>query len=160
MAMKKQQSFTDLEYSMRKRKTKRDEFLETMDAITPWDEIVAMIEPYYYKNHLGRKPRGIEVMFRMYLLATWFNLSDEAVEDAIYDSYAMRNFVGINFLKEQVPDATTLLKFRHLLEEQRLGEEIFNDIKERLQHAGLMMRGGTIVDATIIHSTASTKNKE
>ena len=116
--MKKQQSFTDLEYSMRKRKTKRDEFLETMDAITPWDEIVAMIEPNYYKNHLGRKPRGIEVMFRMYLLATWFNLSDEAVEDAIYDSYAMRKFMGINFLTEQVPDATTLLHFRHLLEEQ------------------------------------------
>lgn len=90
----------------------------------------------------------------------WFNLSDEAVEDAIYDSYAMRNFMGINFLEEQAPDATTLLKFRHLLEEHHLGEAIFEDIKERLEQAGLMMRGGTIVDATIIHSTSSTKNKE
>ena len=99
-------------------------------------------------------------MLRMYLLQIWFNLSDEGLEDAIYDSYAMRTFVGINFLEEQVPDATTLLKFRHLLEKHHLGETIFNDIKEHLQQAGLMMRGGTIVDATIIHSTPSSKNKE
>ena len=88
------------------------------------------------------------------------NLSDEGLEDAIYDSYAMRNFVGINFLEEQVPDATTLLKFRRLLEEHNLGEAIFNDIKERLQQAGLMMRGGTIVDATIIHSTPPPRTRK
>ena len=155
-----QMTFSDMEYSGRKRVTQKEKFLREMNDIIPWADWVNKILPYYPKGKRGRPPRGIEVMLRMYLLQIWFNLSDEGLEDAIYDSYAMRNFVGINFLKEQVPDATTLLKFRHLLEEQRLGEEIFNDIKERLQHAGLMMRGGTIVDATIIHSTASTKNKE
>ncbi len=96
----------------------------------------------------------------MYLLQIWFNLSDEGVKDTIYDSYAMRSFLGINFLEEQVPDATTLLDFRHLLEDHHLGEAIFNDINERLERAGLMMRGGTIVDATIIQAPSSTKNKE
>ena len=91
--MKGQTNFTDVEYSQRKRKTKREEFLECMDEITPWDEVVAMIEPYYYRNKKGRKARGIETMFRMYLLQTWYNLSDEALEDAIYDSYAMRKFM-------------------------------------------------------------------
>jgi IS5 family transposase len=158
--MKKQQSFTDLEYSMRKRKTKREEFLETMDAITPWDEIVAMIEPYYYKNHLGRRPRGIEVMFRMYLLATWFNLSDEAVEDAIYDSYAMRKFMGLDFTTESVPDATTLCKFRKLINDNSLGERYFAACREFLEEHGRIMHGGTIVDATLIDAPSSTKNAE
>ena len=160
MGMKNQQSYTDLEYSMRKRKTKRDEFLETMDAITPWDEIVAMIEPYYYKNHLGRRARGIEVMFRMYLLATWFNLSDEAVEDAIYDSYAMRKFMGIDFVEGSVPDATTLCKFRKLMNENGLGEKYFAACKEFLEQHGRIMHGGTIVYATIIDAPSSTKNAE
>lgn len=153
-----QQNFTDIEYSMRKRKTKREEFLETMDAITPWDEIVAMIEPYYYKNHLGRRPRGIETMFRMYLLATWFNLADEAVEDAIYDSYAMRKFMKLDFTKESVPDATTLCKFRKLINENGLGKRYFDACKEFFEEHGRMMHGGTIVDATIIDAPSSTKN--
>lgn len=155
-----QMSFSDMEYSGRKRVTKKEKFLGEMNDIIPWADWVNKILPYYPKGKRGRPPRGIEVMLRMYLLQIWFNLSDEGLEDAIYDSYAMRNFVGINFLEEQSPDATTLLKFRHLLEKHHLGEAIFNDIKERLQQAGLMMRGGTIVDATIIHSTSSTKNKE
>ena len=158
--MKKQQSFTDLEYSMRKRKTKREEFLETMDAITPWEEIVAIVEPYYYKNKRGRNPRGIETMFRMYLLATWFNLSDEAVEDAIYDSYAMRKFMGLDFTTESVPDATTLCKFRKLINDNGLGEKYFAACKEFLEQHGRMMHGGTIVDATIIDAPSSTKNAE
>ena len=155
-----QMTFSDMEYSGRKRITQKEKFLSEMNDIIPWTDWVNKIVPYYPKGKRGRPPRGIEVMLRMYLLQIWFNLSDEGLEDAIYDSYAMRNFVGINYLEEQVPDATTLLKFRHLLEEHHLGEEIFNDIRERLQRAGLMMRGGTIVDATIIHSTPSTKNKE
>ena len=155
-----QMTFSDMEYSGRKRVTQKEKFLREMNDIIPWADWVNKILPYYPKGKRGRPPRGIEVMLRMYLLQIWFNLSDEGLEDAIYDSYAMRNFVGINFLEEQVPDATSLLKFRHLLEEHHLGEEIFNDIKERLEQAGLMMRGGTIVDATIIHSTPSTKNKE
>ena len=99
-------------------------------------------------------------MLRMYLMQNWFNLSDAAIEDAIYDSYAMRSFMHIDFLEEQVPDATTLLKFRHLLEEHKIGEKIFADVTARLEKSGLIMHGGTIVDATIIAAPSSTKNKE
>lgn len=155
-----QQTFTDLEYSKRKRKTKREEFLDSMEEIISWADWIEMIRPYYYNNRRGRPPRGIETMLRMYLLQVWFNLSDEGTEDAIYDSYALRKFSHIDFLSEQIPDATTLLKFRHLLEQHNIGEKIFNDIKARLSAAGLMMHGGTIVDATIIAAPSSTKNKE
>ena len=99
-------------------------------------------------------------MLRMYLMQNWFNLSDEGIEDAIYDSYAMRSFMHLDFLTEQVPDATTLLHFRHLIEENKIGEKIFDDVKSRLEKAGLMMHGGTIVDATIIAAPSSTKNRE
>ena len=111
------------------------------------------------KGEHGRPVRGIETMLRMYLMQTWFNLSDEGTEDAIYDSYAMRSFLGINFMTEQVPDATTLLKFRHLLEKHNIGEKIFTDIRNRLEESGLLMHGGTIVDATIISAPGSTKNR-
>ena len=99
-------------------------------------------------------------MLRMYLLQVWFNLSDVGVEDAIYDSYAMRTFMRIDFYNEQVPDATTLLKFRHLLEKHKIGEQIFADLKNRLDNAGLLMHGGTVVDATIIHAPSSTKKTQ
>jgi len=99
----KQETFTDIEYSYRKKKTKREEFLEIMDEIIPWDEWVGVIKPYYPKGKRGRSPMGIEKMLRMYLLQIWFNLSDPATEDAIYDSYAMRKFAGIDFMPEAVP---------------------------------------------------------
>ena len=99
-------------------------------------------------------------MLRMYLLQVWFNLSDEGIEDAIYDSYAFRKFMGIDFNEEQVPDATTLLKFRHLLEKNHLGEQMFKAINYVLEQGGAMMKGGTIVDATIINAPSSTKNQE
>lgn len=118
----RQQTFTDVEYGGRKRKTRREEFLQVMNDIIPWAEWIALIRPYYPKGKRGRPPKAIETMLRMYLLQVWFNLSDEGVEDAIYDSYAMRTFMGINFCEEQAPDATTLLHFRHLLEENHLGE--------------------------------------
>ena len=156
----KQQTLSDIEYSNRKRKTKREEFLEAMDQIIPWERWIDLIKARYPTGKRGRPPRGIEVMLRMYLMQNWFNLSDVGIEDAIYDSYAMRSFMGIDFLSEQVPDATTLLKFRHLLEEHRIGEQIFVDVRERLEKAGLIMHGGTIVDATIIAAPSSTKNKE
>ena len=111
-----QMTFSDYEYSNRKRITKREEFLDIMDEIIPWDEWVEFVKPYYPSGKRGRPTKGIEKMLRMYLLQVWFNLSDEGVEDAIYDSYAFRKFMGINFNEEQVPDATTLLKFRHLLD--------------------------------------------
>lgn len=154
------QTFTDVEYSNRKKKTKRDEFLEMMDEIIPWTEWVEFVRPYYPNGKRGRPVKGIELMLRMYLLQVWFNLSDEGVEDAIYDSYAFRKFMGIDFLEEQVPDATTLLKFRHLLEENHLCEEFFKAINRVMEATGHIMHGGTIVDATIINAPSSTKNKE
>lgn len=156
----KRPSLSDIEYSRRKRKTKREEFLRIMDEIIPWDEWVAYIVPYYPEGKRGRPPMGIEKMLRMYLLQCWFNLSDEGLEDAIYDSYAMRTFMGINFFDEQVPDATTLLKFRHLLEKHNIGKTFFTAIVTTLERCGYMMRGGSIVDATLISAPSSTKNEK
>lgn len=156
----KQQTFSDIEYSNRRKKTKREEFLDSMDKMIPWDHWVNMIRPYYPSGKRGRPPKDIETMLRMYLMQNWFNLSDAAIEDSIYDSYAMRNFMHLDFLTEQVPDATTLLHFRHLLEKNKIGEQIFDDVAARLEKAGLIMHGGTIVDATIIAAPSSTKNKE
>ena len=156
----KQISLSDIEYSNRKKKTKREEFLDSMDQIIPWDHWISLIREHYPSGKRGRPPRGIETMLRMYLMQNWFNLSDAGIEDAIYDSYAMRKFMHIDFFNEQVPDATTLLKFRHLLEQHKIGEQIFADVTARLEKAGLIMHGGTIVDATIISAPSSTKNKE
>lgn len=156
----KQGTLTDIEYSGRKKKTRREEFLEIMDEIIPWDEWVGVIEPYYPKGKRGRPPMGIEKMLRMYLLQIWFNLSDPATEDAVYDSYAMRKFTGIDFLKESVPDETTLCKFRHLLEVNGLNKLFFEAINRVMVQSGHMMKGGTIVDATIIDAPSSTKNVE
>ena len=156
--MSGQRSFSDLEYANRRRITKRESFLKMMDEIIPWSEWIELIRPFYPKGDRGRPPRGIEVMLRMYLVQSWFNLSDAMVEDAIYDSYAIRSFMGLNFHDEQAPDATTLLKFRRLLEEQELGKKLFEAINQLLESKGCMMRGGTIVDATIIQAPSSTKN--
>ena len=143
----KQESFSDMEYRCRKKKTKREEFLEIMDEIIPWDEWVSLIVPHYPSGKRRRPPIGIETMLRMYLLQCWFSLSDEGVKDAIYDSYAMRKFMGINFFEQDVPDATTLLHFRHLLEEKGIDKLFFDAINRCLEQAGRMMRGGSILDA-------------
>ena len=156
----KQYTLTDIEYSRRKKKTRREEFLDTMNRMIPWDHWIDLIKPYYPSGKRGRPTRGIETMLRMYLMQNWFNLSDAGLEDAIYDSYAMRSFMNIDFYKEQVPDATTLLKFRHLLEEHHIGEQIFADVNSRLEECGLIMHGGSIVDATIVSAQKKTKNKE
>lgn len=156
----KQQTFSDIEYSGRKRITKREEFLNIMNEIIPWDEWVEYIKPHYPTGKRGRPPKGIEKMLRMYLLQSWFNLSDEGLEDAIYDSYAMRKFMGINFCEEQAPDATTLLKFRHLIEEHKIAKQLFSAINYVIEQSGYMMRGGTIIDATIINAPSSTKNAD
>ena len=155
-----QETFTDMEYSRRKKKTKREEFLEIMEDIIPWEEWVGIIAPYYPQWKRGRPPMGIEKMLRMNLLQIWFHLSDPATEDAIYDSYAMRKFTGINFLTESVPDETTLCKFRHLLEEHGLNKVFFEAINRVMVETGHMLKGGTIVDATIINAPSSTKNAE
>ncbi len=156
----KQQTFSDIEYGGRARTTRREEFLDTMNEIIPWEEWVGLIQPFYYEGKRGRPPKGIEKMLRMYLLQGWFNLSDEGVEDASYDSYAMRKFMGINFLQEKSPDATTLLKFRRILENSGLGKAMFEGIVRDLESAGQLMRGGSIVDATIINAPSSTKNEK
>lgn len=156
----RQITFSDIEYGNRKRITKREEFLDIMEEIIPWDEWVKFVRPYYPSGKRGRPVKGIETMLRMYLLQNWFNLSDEGVEDAIYDSYAFRKFMKIDFVNEQVPDATTLLKFRHMIEENHIGEVFFNAIKRVMDATGHIMHGGTIVDATIINAPSSTKNAE
>ena len=151
-------SFTDVVYSKRRRVSRREQFLDTMDATIPWSRWVGLIEPFYYSGHRGRKPKALETMLRMYLLQAWFSLSDEGVEDAICDSYAMRRFLGLDFTVEQVPDATTLLHFRHLLEKHQLGRKLLESQGEIFEEQGWIMRGGTIVDATIIAAPSSTKN--
>lgn len=159
--MKNQQTFTDIEYANRKRRTKMDEFLETMDAIIEWPEWCALVEPYYPKGERGRPPRGVEIMLRMYLLQNWYNLADEAVEEAIYNTYPMARFMGIDFLGDtQVPDATTLCKFRKLLDENGITEKIFGTVNQFLERHGKIMRGGSIVDATILAAPTSTKNEK
>jgi len=159
--MNGQKSFADMEYGNRKRRTRRDEFLEAMNEIIAWDEWSALVEPYYPKGKRGRPPRGVEIMLRMYLLQNWFNLSDEGLEDAIYDSYAFRTFMGIDFMgSEQVPDATTLCKFRRLLDENGVTKLIFDTLKDFLDKHGKIMHGGSIVDATIVAAPTSTKNAE
>ena len=151
-------NFTDIEYANRKRQTKRDEFLMIMDEIIPWDEWISIIKPHYFTNKTGRPARGIEPMLRMYLLQSWFNLSDEAVEDSIYDSYSFRTFMKIDFTTEQAPDATTLCKFRKLMVDNGIAQ-LFNEAVNRcLLHHGHMLRGGTVEDATIIDAPSSTKN--
>jgi len=154
-----QLTFTDMEYSGRRRRTRREEFLDMMDHVLPWDELVGAIEPYYYEGKRGRPPVGIERMLRMYLLQAWYNLSDEGVEDAIYDSYAFRSFMGIDFAAEQAPDATTLCRFRAIMSENGIGEAILGSITRFLEENGRMMRGGTVIDATIIDAPSSTKNE-
>ena len=153
-----QPSFSDVEYAQRRRVPKREEFLKQMDAVVPWAEWVKVIEPHYYTNKRGRRAVPLETMLRMYLLQVWFHLSDEGVEDQINDSFAMRQFMRLDFGTQQVPDATTLLHFRHLLEKHRLGEAMFAWLNAKLEADGLIMRGGSIVDATIIAAPSSTKN--
>jgi IS5 family transposase len=156
--MKKQQTFSDIEYSKRKRVSRRELFLKKMDALIPWKELEAVIEPYYYKGKRGRPPRGIEMMLRMYLLQVWYNLSDEMTEEEIYDSHAMKEFTKIDFVEEDTPDATTLLGFRHLLEREGLQQKLFDKINEIMEKEGMLWRGGSIIDATIIEAPGSTKN--
>src|SRR5437867_3826528 len=142
------------------RKTRRAIFLEEMEQVVPWRELCALVEPHYPQPGKGRRPVGVERMLRIYFLQQWFNLSDPAVEDALYDSGGMRQFVGIDLGCEPMPDETTVCKFRHLLEEHQLGEQILGQVNLHLQAQGVRITTGTIVDATILHAPTSTKNRE
>jgi IS5 family transposase len=155
-----QTTFSELEYAAKKKQTRRDRFLSEIEAVTPWANLVAVIEPHYPQGGgRGRPPIGVERMLRMYVAQNCFGLSDEGTEDAIYDSQAVRRFVGIDLGREAAPDATTLLKFRRLLEEKELTESIFSAINAHLAEKGLFLRQGTVVDATIIAAPPSTKNR-
>ena len=142
------------------KKTRRAQFLEEMEQVVPWGKLCALVEPHYPKEGNGRRPVGVERMLRVYFLQQWFNLSDPAVEEALYDSVVMRDFVGIDLGREPVPDETTVCKFRHLLEEHGLGGEMLETVNLHLQSQGVRITTGTIVDATIIHAPSSTKNRE
>src|SRR5712671_5688323 len=142
------------------RKTRRTLFLEEMEQVVPWSELCRLIEPVYAKAGNGRPPVGAERMLRIYFLQQWFNLSDPAVEEALYDSVVMRQFVGIDLGREPVPDETTACKFRRLPEEHQLGEQILGTVNLHLQAQGVRITTGTIVDATILHAPSSTKNQE
>src|ERR1700747_3706203 len=156
--MGKQGTFASMAWEAKGKVTRREQFLAEMDAVIPWSRLLALIEPYYPKAGQGRQPLGLEKMLRIYFLQQWFNLSDPQAEDAIYDSESMRRFARVELGDDVVPDESTILRFRHLLEEHRLTAAIFDAVKDLLTEKRLLLKAGTIVDATIIAAPSSTKN--
>lgn len=156
--MTKQQTFAGLAWKNKGKKTRREQFLSEMNQIIPWTGLIELIEPYYPKAGRGRQPLGLEKMLRIYLLQIWFDLSDPQAEDAIYDSESMRRFAGIELSDDVVPDESTILRFRHMLKNHKLTEAMFELINRVLEAKGLLLRSGTIVDATMIAAPSSTKN--
>jgi IS5 family transposase len=161
----KQRSFASIglsgvDFSSHGRVTRKAKFLLEMNELVPWKSLCELIEPHYPKAGNGRRPVGLERMLRIHLLQLWFNLADEACEEALYDTALFREFALIDLGEERIPDATTLLKFRRLLESHDLGRAIFERVNALLAERGLKVSGGTMVDATIIHAPSSTKNAE
>jgi IS5 family transposase len=153
-----QQSFAALAWNTKGKVTRRERFLAEMDAVIPWSRLIALIEPHYPKAGQGRQPLGLAKMLRIYFLQQWFNLSDPQAEDALYDSESMRRFARVELGEEVVPDESTILRFRHLLEQHGLTLAIFEEVQNLLEERRLLLRSGTIVDATIIAAPSSTKN--
>ena len=153
-----QRTFADVDYESKKRKTRREVFLERMDRLIPWEELEARIRPYYPKAGRGRRPYALSAMLRIHCVQLFYNLSDPGMEDMLYEVESVRRFVGLK-LSGALPDETTILHFRHLLEEHGLGERLFQDINGHLAAQGLRLREGTIVDATIIEAPSSVKNR-
>lgn len=158
--MSEQRSFAELAWQQKGKVTRRERFLAEMDAVIPWAQLLALIEPFYPKAGGGRPPLGLEKMLRIYFLQQWFNLSDPQAEDAIYDSESMRRFTHVSLSEDVVPDESTILRFRHLLEEHHLTEEIFAAVRALLAEKRLLLQAGTIVDATIVAAPSSTKNAQ
>jgi transposase, IS5 family len=157
----RQQSLADGGFEKYRKKTRKEQFLDDMERIIPWQQLAEAIAPYYPKAEgAGRPPVGLERMLRIHFLQHWFALSDPGAEEALYDSRAMRQFVGIDLGREPVPDETTICKFRHLMERHNLGDELFRLVNVYLEENGLKVSRGTIVDATIINAPSSTKNKD
>lgn len=155
----KQASFAALAWETKKKVTRRERFLGEMEAVIPWAELLAVIEPHYAKGARGRPPMDLPLMLRIYFMQQWFNLSDPAMEDALYDSESMRAFAGIDLGAEAVPDETTILNFRRLLETRHLTAALFARTNRYLEQRGLLVKSGTIVDATIVSAPTSTKNE-
>jgi len=152
-------SFADAEYAGKRKKTRREVFLEEMEQVVPWKALLKVIEPHYPVAGRGRRPYAMEAMLRVHLMQNWFALSDPAMEEALYEIASLRNFAGLA-LSEPIPDETTILNFRHMLEESSLAEDIFKQVNAHLSRKGLLLKRGSIVDATIIAAPSSTKNEK
>jgi IS5 family transposase len=162
MTISLQLGFTDYEQTYAKKKTRRQIFLDEMEATLPWDSLLALIQPVYYKPTAkgGRPPFSLEVMLRIHLLQQWFTLSDPLMEEMLIDTPCFRRFARIDMIEGRIPDETTILNFRHLLEEHQIAEQIFESVNQSLTEKGVMLKEGTILDATIINAPSSTKNKK
>ena len=156
----KQTTFASVAWEKKGKITSRERFLAEMDAVIPWSRLLALIEPHYPKAGNGTQPKPMEQMLRIYFMQNWFNLSDPQAEDSLYDIESMRRFAGIELMGHDIPDETTILRFRHLLEQHQLTERIFAEIRSLLEEKRLLLKSGTIVDATIIAAPPSTKNAE
>lgn len=156
--MSEQRTFAGVAWADKKKITRRERFLAEMNAVIPWATLVKIIAPHYPRPQRGRPPMPIETMLRIYFLQQWFDLSDPAAEDGLYDSESMRRFAGLELSDDAIPDETTILRFRHLLEEHRLTERLFEAVRGLLEEKGLLLKAGTIVDATILSAPSSTKN--
>src|SRR5579872_1051292 len=155
----KQTTFASAAYDRKGKVTRRERFLTEMDQVIPWESILALIEPHYPKAGNGTQPMPMQRMLRIYFMQQWFNLSDPAAEDSLYDSESMRRFAQIELIDDAVPDESTILRFRHLLEQHGLTEKIFGLVRGLLESKRLLLKSGTIVDATIIDAPPSTKNE-
>ncbi|EGR2505985.1 TPA: IS5-like element ISVch5 family transposase, partial [Vibrio cholerae] len=155
--MSHQLTFADGEFSNKRRQTRKELFLARMEKLLPWSQLLAVIEPFYPKAGNGRRPYPLETMFRIHCMQQWYSLSDEAMEDALYEIASMRLFAHLS-LDRAIPDRTTIMNFRHLLEQHQLGRSVFEPINQWLSERGVLMKQGTLVDATIIEAPSSTKN--
>jgi len=154
----KQTTLGSTDWALKTKVTRRAQFLSEMEAVVPWARLLAVIDPHYPKAVQGRPPHPMPRMLRIYFMQQWFNLSDPAMEDALYDSESMRRFAGIDLTTDLVPDETTILRFRHLLEKHQLTQKLFAEVRQLLEEKKLLLKSGTIVDATIIAAPPSTKN--
>ncbi len=155
-----QETFSDIEYANRRKITRREEFLDTMDELLPWEDWISQIRPWYPLGRRGRPPKRIDTMLRMFLMQNWFGLSAAGIEDVIYDSYAMRKFMHIDFLSEQVPGSTTLLRFRRQLAAHGMEKKILSDVDALLAGKGWVLHRGSIADAALLRAAGSSKREE
>lgn len=157
----KQTSFAGVEYAQKKKRTRREVFLTEMERVVPWSRLVGLIEPHYPKaSGAGRPPVRLETMLRIHLMQQWFALSDPAMEDALYDMDSMRRFAGLELGFAALPDESTICRFRHLLERHQLGQAMFDEVRALLEAQGLLLKNGTLIDATLIAAPSSTKNAD